>query len=74
MRKAKKQRRNIDKTWLLLVLIPYYKLYKNTGKIKKHLIIVFIRLIKQKLIKKCSFFYKNVAGFLLIISKKQLQN
>ena len=70
MRKAKKQRKNTDKTWLSLVLIPHYKPHKNTSKIKKYLIIVFVRFIKQKPIKTFSFFYKNVVVFLLVISKK----
>ena len=70
MREAKKPRRNIDKSWWSTVLIPHYKPYKNTRKINNNLTIVFIRLIKQRIIKNCLFFYKKVVVFILVISKK----
>ena len=70
MCEAKKKRGNIGKIWLLFLWIPHYKPYKKTCKIKNHLIIVFIWFTKQKLIKTCLFFYKNVVFFQLIISKK----
>ena len=70
MCEAKKKRENIGKTWLLFLWIPHYKPYKKKCKIKNHLTIVFIWFIKQKLIKTCLFFYKNVVFFQLIISKK----
>ena len=70
MCKSRKQKRNTGKNRLLLLCNPHNKTYKKTCKINKHLIIVFIWLIKQKLIKTCLFFYKNVVFFQLIISKK----
>ena len=63
MCKSRKQKRNICKTWLLLLWNPHNKPYKKTYKFKNQLLIVFISFIKQKIIKLVCFFIKNLWFF-----------
>ena len=63
MCKSRKQKRNISKTWLLLLWNPHNKPYKKTYKFKNQLLIVFISFIKQKIIKLVCFFIKNLWFF-----------
>jgi|SaaInlV_125m_DNA_1040241.scaffolds.fasta_scaffold00219_25 hypothetical protein len=63
MCKSRKQKRNIGKTWLLLLWNPHNKPYKKTYKFKNQLLIVFISFIKQKIIKLVCFFIKNLWFF-----------
>jgi hypothetical protein len=63
MCKSRKQKRNIGKTWLLLLWNPHNKPYKKTYKFKNQLLIVFISFIKQKIIKPVCFFIKNLWFF-----------
>ena len=63
MCKSRKQKRNIGKTWLLLLWNPHNRPYKKTYKFKNQLLIVFISFIKQKIIKLVYFFIKNLWFF-----------
>ena len=63
MCKSRKQKRNIGKTWLLLLWNHNNKPYKKTYKFKNQLLIVFISFIKQKIIKLVCFLIKNLWFF-----------
>jgi len=63
MCKSRKQKRNIGKNRWLSLWNPHNKTYKKTCKIKNYLIIVFINLIKQKIIKLVCFFTKTLWFF-----------
>ena len=58
MCRTKKQKRYIDKMWLLLSCLSYFKPHKIKYKIKNILTIVINVLIKQYPVKTCSFFPK----------------
>ena len=58
MCRRKKQKGYVNKMWLLLLCLGCFKPHKVKYKIKKTLTIVFNILIKQNLIKICSFFLK----------------
>ena len=70
MCKSRKQKRNIGKTWLLLLWNPHNKPYKKTYKFKNQLLIVFISFIKQKIIKLVCFFIKTLCFLIGYIKKK----
>ena len=69
MCKSRKQKRNTGKNRLLLLCNPHNKTYKKTCKINKHLIIVFIIFIKQKIIKLVCFFIKTLCFLIGYIKK-----
>ena len=70
MCKTKKQKRYIGKTLLLLSWLSYFKPHKKIHKNKTILTIVFNVLIKQALVKICSFFTKFLCFINQLYQKK----